>query len=86
MGDLIAIEVVAAQPHAQQAVALQVKPGTTLRQAVEQSGLDPAQGFGVFGKTRDPETAVAEGDRIEIYRSLIKDPKQARRQRAGSRA
>lgn len=82
MDGLIAIEVVEAQPDSQRVRPLRVRPGTTLAQAVAQSGFKAADAVGIFGRACDSDTRVSEGDRIEIYRLLINDPKQARRQRA----
>jgi hypothetical protein len=42
-------------------------------------------GVGIFGKRVTPQTMVADGDRIEIYRSLVFDPKESRRRRARHR-
>lgn len=86
------VEVVYAQAAAQVVLALEVEPGTTLRQAVERSGLLEqcpeidlgVNGIGVFGRRRGPDEAVAAGDRIEIYRPLPEDPKDIRRRRAKS--
>lgn len=85
MGDLISIEVVDARAHGTRLIALQVVPGTTLHQAAVDSGLLPpgqTSTLGVFGRVCAPETPVCAGDRVEIYRALINDPKHARRQRA----
>lgn len=68
-------------------------PGSTLRDAVMASGLpaqvpglDPAAlDLGVFGRPREAGAQVREGDRIEIYRPLAIDPKEARRLRAAVR-
>lgn len=88
--DHIAIEVAAALPERQLLIALEVPVGTTLAEAVEQANL-PArmpglavdfQRLGIFGKLRDPETVLAPGDRVEIYRPLTADPKEIRRQLA----
>ncbi len=59
--------------------------GATLADAVAASGF-PLQGrkTGVFGKVAGPDTPLSEGDRVEIYRPLAVDPKEARRQRAAS--
>ncbi|MAD44393.1 MAG: RnfH family protein [Oceanospirillaceae bacterium] len=92
MADTIRVEVAYALPQKQKILALDVEPGTTLLEAVKQSGiehefpdlnLDEAK-YGVFGKaTRTPDADVLqEGDRVEIYRPLIIDPKQARANRA----
>ena len=84
------VEVVYALPGGQDAVALLVPSGTTLAQAVEESGIAArhpelrrsALRLGVYGAERDPRGEVRRGDRIEIYRPLRMDPKEARRQRA----
>jgi putative ubiquitin-RnfH superfamily antitoxin RatB of RatAB toxin-antitoxin module len=84
------IEVVYARQEEQVVIALTVPAGTTAGGAVERSGL--AARFpeitgdlklGVFGKAVTAETPLAPGDRVEIYRPLTADPKQARRGRAG---
>lgn len=79
-----------ALPREQSVVRIQVEPGTTLRQAIEQSGLlrrhpeiDLARSrLGSFGKPRDADEPVSAGDRVEIYRALAADPKERRRARA----
>jgi putative ubiquitin-RnfH superfamily antitoxin RatB of RatAB toxin-antitoxin module len=71
-------------------IALEVPPGTTLREAIERSGvlaqcpeIDLARcGVGVFGQTRGLDEPVASGDRVEIYRPLLQDPKERRRRAA----
>jgi len=88
--DRIAVEVAYAKADEQLILELEVAPGTTLQQAVEQSGIlerfpeiDPARlKAGVFGKLKKLDQTLREGDRIEIYRPLIADPKQVRKQRA----
>lgn len=68
-------------------VKLKVDAGTTLRQAIAQSGLlkrfpdiDLARHkVGVFGRLRELDGPVEEGDRVEIYRPLPADPKERRR-------
>ena len=85
MGDRMTVEVVDARADVQRQVTIQVSASTTLQQAVSQSGLlapGDVPPLGVFGRVRGSDTPVREGDRIEIYRPLINDPKQARRQRA----
>jgi putative ubiquitin-RnfH superfamily antitoxin RatB of RatAB toxin-antitoxin module len=87
---MIEIEVAYATPQRQSLIRLAVPPGCTLREAVERSGLlrefpeislDHNR-FGVFGRLRGPDEPLRQGDRVEIYRPLTADPKQARRQRA----
>ena len=88
----IGIEVAYATPDEQLILKLNVPPGTTLQQAIEQSGIldrfpeiDPAaMKVGVFGKLKKPEQVLREGDRVEIYRPLIADPKQVRKERAAA--
>ncbi|WP_432697413.1 RnfH family protein [Marinobacterium sp. YM272] len=89
---MITVEVAYALPHEQKIVAVQVEVGSTAYEAViksriaEQfSQIDPeSDPMGVFGKAiRDPKSEVLKaGDRIEIYRPLIADPKEARAKRA----
>lgn len=86
------VEVVLALPQRQQVVSLTVAAGTTVDNALEQSGLDFAaagitvsdNNVGVFGQSRQLQDEVRAGDRIEVYRPLELDPKQARRLRAQS--
>jgi len=88
--DSIDIEVACATPRRQAVMALTVPRGCTVGEAVERSGLlrefpELAPGglkMGVFGSLRKPEDPVEAGDRVELYRPLLADPKQARRQRA----
>lgn len=92
MDNLVKIEVAYATPEAQKIVVLEVKEGTSIREAAMLSGLEKlfpeidytTQPMGIFGKKiADPDQqVVASGDRIEIYRPLIIDPKQARLNRA----
>ncbi len=86
----IEVEVVYALPRAQFIVSLVVAAGTTVREALEQSGIaakHPEVGIisvpvGIYGKRVTLATTLENHDRIEIYRPLIADPKQARRARA----
>jgi hypothetical protein len=73
---------------------LALPAGSSLADAVRASGLLQAQpalaasGFdvGVHGRLRSPDTLLADGDRVEVYRRLTIDPKEARRIRAELRA
>ncbi|MBA4503385.1 RnfH family protein [Marinobacterium sp. 3-1745] len=86
------VEVAYALPHEQKIIALQVDDECTARQAVVRSGIvelfpeiDPeTTPMGIFGKAiKDPGTRVLiEGERVEIYRPLIADPKEVRARRA----
>lgn len=87
--ELITVEVAYARDDRQQIVPLQVMPGTTAQQAIEQSGiLDmfpeidlDSNKIGVFAKLGKKDTELKAGDRVEIYRPLIADPKEVRRKR-----
>jgi putative ubiquitin-RnfH superfamily antitoxin RatB of RatAB toxin-antitoxin module len=88
--DTIRVEVVLAMTERQVLVELSVAPGSTVADAITQSGIqEKFQGFqidlgmvGVFGQKTPPEQVLREGDRVEIYRPLLADPKESRRQRA----
>lgn len=90
MSNEILVEVAYALPQQQLIVELMVPQGTTAEQAVEQSRIqqkfpeiDLAQNkLGIFGKLIKADTVLRERDRVEIYRPLIADPKEVRRQRA----
>jgi len=86
----IRVEVVYALPGRQVLVGIDVPPGTTLMEAIDRSGIreafddlevDPEQ-VGVFGHKQPPDHVLRDGDRVEIYRPLIADPKEVRRARA----
>lgn len=86
------IEVAYALPDQQMVIPLRVSAGTTMYEAVVQSdivshfpGLDLAHAsMGIFGKIeKSPRSRVlADGERVEIYRPLLTDPKEARKARA----
>ncbi len=84
------IEVAYAEPDTQVIIPLTVDEGTTLEQAIRQSGvletfpdIDLAVNkVGVFGKLGKLNQVLRERDRVEIYRKLIADPKAVRKQRA----
>lgn len=88
----VAIEIAYALPEAQTLLSLDVPAGTTLLQAVQLSGIlqrfpeiDAARAsYGIFSKIeKSPaERVLQAGDRIEIYRPLLIDPKEARKARA----
>ena len=89
-GKSIRIEVAYARPDRHELVELRLPEGATLRQALEASGLlrkypeiDLARGkFGIFAKLSGIDSVLRDRDRVEIYRPLIADPKEVRRQRA----
>ena len=87
---MIEVELVYTLPGAPVTQTLQVTPGTNVGQAIEQSGLlerhpeiaSHALKVGIFGRRVAPTARLREFDRIEIYRPLIAEPRQARRMRA----
>lgn len=90
MAHMIPVEVACALPDRQVVKALAVPSGCTARQAVALSGiaadfpgLDMASlKLGLYSKVVDDDHVLAAGDRVELYRPLLLDPKEARRQRA----
>lgn len=84
------VEVAYAKSEEQVILLINVDEGCTVQKAIETScilqrfpEIDLSQNkVGIFGKVVDLETVLREGDRVEIYRPLIIDPKQARRARA----
>ncbi len=87
---LMSIEIAYATPQQSWLIALEVEAGTSIKQAITSSGIltqcptiDLQKNkVGIFSKIVDLDTVLESGDRIEIYRPLILDPKQARRLRA----
>lgn len=84
----IHVEVVwAAGPHDTRRVALTVPAGTTAGEALAKSGLlqsVPAVAgapMGIWGRGCEPGAVLRDGDRVELYRGLTVDPKEARRLR-----
>lgn len=83
--EMIEASVALAGPIEARVVAVLLPVGATLADAVAASGLLPPGAtldLGVWGHRRPAQTLVRPGDRVEIYRSLTIDPKEARRIRA----
>ncbi|GAB3281680.1 RnfH family protein [Parahaliea aestuarii] len=86
----IHVEVAYALPDKQAIVPLQVARGTTAIDAVRRAGLErlfegldvDSAKLGIFGKVVGPQQELREGDRVEVYRPLIADPKEVRKARA----
>ena len=86
----VAVKLVCAWPERSFVLPLHVDPGTTIAVAVERSGvLDrfpelraSALNYGVFGRVVTADYVLRPGDRIELLRPLLHDPKQTRRQLA----
>jgi len=88
--DTFRVEVAYARPDQQWLVPLDVPAGTTAIEAIRRSGLLAlcpeidldTQKIGIFERACPPDTLLRANDRVVIYRSLIADPKEVRRQRA----
>ncbi len=86
----IEVEVAYARPDEQVLLTLRVPRGATVGDALEASGLlkrfpeiDLARNkVGIFGRLTSLAHTLREGDRVEVYRPLIADPKEVRRRRA----
>ncbi|WNV04903.1 RnfH family protein [Candidatus Methylospira mobilis] len=86
------IEIAYAKPGRQRLLSLDVPAATTVQQAIEQSGiivLFPeidlnVNRVGIFSKPCKLDQILQAGDRVEIYRPLIADPKEARKKRLSS--
>lgn len=86
----ISVEVVYALPEKQYQRVVTLEEGSTVEQAIVASGLlelrrdiDLSRNkVGVFSRAVKLDDTLQEGDRVEIYRPLIADPKELRRQRA----
>ena len=84
------VEVAYALPHQQLIIPVHMPPGANAEAAIQASGI--LQKFpeidlkvnqiGIFGKLTKLDTTLRHFDRVEIYRPLIADPKEVRRQRA----
>jgi putative ubiquitin-RnfH superfamily antitoxin RatB of RatAB toxin-antitoxin module len=89
----IRVQVCYALPELQWLRELNLPAGSTLQAAIDASGLlrerpeiDVSRmQVGIHGKLRPLDTVLRERDRVEIYRPLIADPKDARRRRARQR-
>lgn len=89
MAEPVVVEVVYATPQRQLLRRVDVPAGASVAAAIAASGLvdecgldEEAIDVGIWSRRVSMDTRVQAGDRIEIYRPLQIDPKQARRQRA----
>jgi putative ubiquitin-RnfH superfamily antitoxin RatB of RatAB toxin-antitoxin module len=90
MPNEILIEVAFALPQKQMIIPIKIKAGVTAEEAIKASGIIKKfpeidlkiNQIGIFGKLTQLDHVMRERDRIEIYRPLIADPKEIRRQRA----
>lgn len=89
-GELIQVEVAYARPDKQLLIAVAIEAGTTAQDAIHRSGVLThfpeinlgINKVGIFGKLGKLDMPLRAGDRVEIYRPLLADPKEMRRQRA----
>ncbi|MCX7554651.1 RnfH family protein [Marinicella sp. S1101] len=87
---MLSLEVIFATPESQKLYCIQVEEGATIQTCIEQSDIlsdypeiDLAtMKVGIFSQVKTLDFEVRDGDRIEIYRPLIADPKAVRRKRA----
>ena len=90
VAEQVEVEVVFVAPGAQSLLTVQIEPGTSVAQAIAGSGIAArhpdfdfdALAVGVWGRIVDRSTTLSAGDRVEIYRELCIDPREARRQLA----
>ena len=86
----IAVSVVCADPERVFDAVLVLPRGSTVAEAIERSGVREARPdveiradrIGIFARKVSPDATLRDGDRVEIYRPLAVDPKEARRKRA----
>ena len=83
------VEIVLAVPRAFESWRVTVPIGATVAQALEAAGFTPEalamrgiDGLALHGVRTTPEAVLRDGDRIELLRPLVADPKDARRRRA----
>lgn len=90
MGMMMQIELIYAIPDNQELIQLEVEQGCTVEQVIQQSGIVSRYpeivlteaSVGIFSKPVALQQELNPNDRVEIYRPLTIDPKEARRQRA----
>ena len=90
----ICVEIVYAQAQRSISKSLRLSTGATITDALRSASVDPDfQGVdltnaavGIFGKVAHRDQPLEDGDRIEIYRPLLEEPKLARRKRASRKA
>ena len=90
--EIIQVEVAYAEPDRQFLRSIQLPQGATVAQAIRASNIEQECAIkandlciGIWSKATEPGTVLADGDRVELYRPLKIDPKDARRKRAKKR-
>jgi uncharacterized protein len=89
MRELIKVQIAYANPEKQLVLKIEINSPCTIKQAILHSNMLahfpeidlPTQAVGIWGRRATLDTHCADGDRIEIYRPLVIDPKQARKKR-----
>jgi len=83
------VEIVLARPRAFESWTVELPLGALLADALAAAGLTPEMlagqgidGFALHGVRAEPDARLRDGDRIELLRPLVADPKDARRRRA----
>jgi len=92
--ETVAIEVVFVVPEKEEVIQVEVPSGTLIRDAVRLSCIESlfpsydlsALSVGVWGEVKPQAYVVQSGDRVQIYRALIRNAKDARRRRAATQA
>lgn len=82
------VELLRAWPRRFERAELQLREGATVREAVMAAGWGDdveAVAYAIFGQRVDGDASLHDGDRIELLRPLLADPKEARRQRVEDR-
>lgn len=90
MAEMLNVEVCYAMANKQELLKVSLPEGATLQQALDASGLlvkypeiDLKKNkFGIWNKLSKVDSVLRDKDRVEIYRALIADPKEVRKQRA----
>ena len=88
MAGTIRVELVRAWPRRHELHVLDLPRGATVADAVAAAQLTDADhpGLAVFGERVEADRLLADGDRVELLRLLVADPKDARRRRASAKA
>jgi len=89
---MVSVEVAYAEPHRSIVKAYRLPLGSQVADALNQAAADPdfsgvdliESPVGIFGRVARRDQELKNGDRVEIYRTLQRDPKLARRARAAS--
>lgn len=89
MTEVARVEVVYATPAKQVLVTVELEPGSTIADAIRAADISAQfpgsidrNPVGIWGRPADRAQVVSNGDRVEIYRPLARDPKEARRELA----